>query len=91
MEAGPTETVSDVTAAYADAGTTVAVLCSTDTLYAERAAETVAALREAGATHVLLAGRSDLDGLDGTLHAGCDALAVIDAVYQSTSHQEAGR
>ena len=91
VEAGPTETVSDVTAAYADAGTTVAVLCSTDTLYAERAAETVAALREAGATHVLLAGRSDLDGLDGTLHAGCDALAVIDAVYQSTSHQEAGR
>ncbi|MBW0117312.1 methylmalonyl-CoA mutase family protein [Pseudonocardia abyssalis] len=86
VEAGPTETASDVTTAFADADTTVAVLCSTDDLYAERAAETVAALRDAGATHVLLAGRSDLDGLDGTLYAGCDAVTVIDAIYQ-----EAGR
>lgn len=86
VEAGPTETAADVTTAFAEAGTTVAVLCSTDKLYAERAAETVTALREAGATHVLLAGKSDLDGLDGTLYAGCDAVAVITAI-----HQEAGQ
>ncbi|QJY48755.1 methylmalonyl-CoA mutase family protein [Pseudonocardia broussonetiae] len=97
VEAGPTETAADVTAAFAEAGTPVAVLCSTDRIYAERAAETVAALREAGATHVLLAGKSDLEGLDGTLHAGCDALAVIDAVFEATAvfeksgHQEGAR
>lgn len=81
VEAGATESTQDVVAAFADAGTPVAVLCSTDTLYAERAAETVEALRAAGARHVLLAGKSDIPGLDGQLFAGCDALAVIDAVY----------
>ncbi|WP_232668374.1 methylmalonyl-CoA mutase family protein [Pseudonocardia sp. TRM90224] len=83
VEAGPTDAAKEVAAAFAEAGTPVAVLCSTDALYTERAAETVAALRDAGARHVLLAGRSDVDGLDGTLYAGCDALAVIDAVYSA--------
>ncbi|MBW0093047.1 methylmalonyl-CoA mutase small subunit [Pseudonocardia sp. KRD-184] len=91
VEAGPTETAADVSAAFTGAGTPVAVLCSTDRIYAERAAETVAALRDAGATHVLLAGKSDLEGLDGTLHAGCDALAVIDAVFENAGHQEGAR
>ncbi len=84
VEGGPTETVDEVRAAFADAGTTVAVLCSTDPIYAERAAETVAALREAGATRVLLAGKGEY-GTDGQLFAGCDALAVIDGVHQEVS------
>ncbi|MEJ3657888.1 methylmalonyl-CoA mutase family protein [Actinomycetes bacterium KLBMP 9759] len=81
VEAGPTEATKEVAAAFTEAGTPVAVLCSTDALYAERAAETVVALRDAGARHVLLAGKAGVEGLDGTLFAGCDALAVIDAVY----------
>ncbi|MDN5749882.1 MAG: methylmalonyl-CoA mutase subunit beta [Pseudonocardia sp.] len=85
VEAGPTETADEVVAAFADAGTTVAVLCSTDALYAERAAETAAALREAGATRILVAGKLEIDGVDGQLHAGCDALAVIDGVYEEVS------
>ena len=85
VEAGPTETAAEVAAAFADAGTTVAVLCSTDALYTERAAQTVAALREAGATRILVAGKPAVDGVDGQLHAGCDALAVIDGVYQEVS------
>ncbi|GAY10808.1 methylmalonyl-CoA mutase [Pseudonocardia sp. N23] len=80
-EAGPTESAADVAAAFAETGTPVAVLCGTDKAYADRAAETVAALRAAGATRVLLAGRAEVDGVDATLHAGCDALAVIDDVY----------
>jgi methylmalonyl-CoA mutase len=67
--------------AFRAAGTPVAVLCSTDALYAERAAETVTALRDAGARHVLLAGSADVPGVDGRLGAGCDALAVIESVY----------
>jgi methylmalonyl-CoA mutase len=63
------------------------VLCSTDALYAERAAETVATLREAGARYVLLAGQapdgSPVEGLDGHLAAGGDALAVIESVYEA--------
>jgi methylmalonyl-CoA mutase len=80
-EAGPTETAQEVAAAFAEAGTPVAVLCSTDALYAERAAEAVSALRDAGARYVLLAGKSEVDGVDDHLFAGGDALAVIDAVY----------
>jgi methylmalonyl-CoA mutase len=81
VEAGPTETPEDVAAAFGGAGTPVAVLCSTDGTYAERAEATVAALRAAGATYVLLAGRAEVPGLDGHLAAGTDALAVIEGVY----------
>ncbi|TQM11180.1 methylmalonyl-CoA mutase family protein [Pseudonocardia kunmingensis] len=81
-EAGPTESAAQVVAAFREAGTPVAVLCSTDALCAERAAETVAALREAGARQVLLAGSAGVAGMDGHLAAGCDALAVIESVYE---------
>jgi methylmalonyl-CoA mutase len=81
VEAGPTETADEVAAAFPQAGTPVAVLCSTDDLYAERAQTSVAALRAAGARYVLLAGRAEVPGVDGHLAAGGDALAVIDAVY----------
>ncbi|MHA6794581.1 methylmalonyl-CoA mutase family protein [Pseudonocardia bannensis] len=85
-EAGPTESAEDVATAFADAGTPVAVLCSTDALYAERAEATVAALHEAGARTVLLAGKPSeppIPGIDGYLYAGCDALAVIENVYEA--------
>ena len=81
VDAGPTEGVDDVVAAFSGAGTPVAVLCSSDALYAERAAGVVAGLRAAGARHVLLAGRARVDGLDGHLYAGGDALAVLAAVH----------
>jgi methylmalonyl-CoA mutase len=81
VEAGATATVDDVVAAFATAGTPVAVLCSTEAIYAERAAATVAALRAAGARHVLLAGSAVVDGLDGHLTADADALAALAGVY----------
>ncbi|ANY09215.1 methylmalonyl-CoA mutase family protein [Pseudonocardia sp. HH130630-07] len=82
-EAGPTETAEDVAEAFRGTGTTVAVLCSSDTLYAERAEPAAAALRAAGATRILLAGRpkEEVPGVDGYLYAGCDALAVLDDVH----------
>lgn len=83
VEAGPTETVEDVVKAWTDTGSPVAVLCSTDALYGERAEATVAALREAGATYVLLAGKADVPGVDAQLYAGGDALATIDAVWSA--------
>ncbi len=82
-EAGPTDSADELVAAFAEAGTPVAVLCSSDGLYAERGEAAVAALREAGARSVLLAGRAEIAGVDGRLYAGCDALAVIDAVYEA--------
>ncbi|GAA1312783.1 methylmalonyl-CoA mutase family protein [Pseudonocardia xinjiangensis] len=81
VEAGSTETADEVAAAFIASGIPVAVLCSTDAVYGERGAETVVALREAGARQVLLAGRTGVPGVDGTLHAGVDALDVIESVY----------
>jgi methylmalonyl-CoA mutase len=85
VEAGPTETAEAVaeawTAAQAPALSPVAVLCSSDPLYAERGEAAAAALRAAGARRILVAGRVDVPGVDGQLYAGCDALALIDSVY----------
>jgi methylmalonyl-CoA mutase len=86
-EAGPTDTADEVAAAFGQAGTPVAVLCSTDDLYTERAEATVATLRAAGAQHILLAGTADVPGVDGNLAAGCDAPAVIESVYRALEVQ----
>ncbi|MDT0349384.1 methylmalonyl-CoA mutase family protein [Pseudonocardia charpentierae] len=88
VEAGPTQTVDEVAAAFREAGTPVAVLCAPDGLYAERAAPVVAALRAAGARHVLLAGKARVDGLDGRLYTGVDALAVLHGIYAVLDPQE---
>ncbi|WP_369132759.1 methylmalonyl-CoA mutase subunit beta [Modestobacter sp. I12A-02662] len=74
----------DGASGLAAAGTTVACLCGADADYAESAAEVVAELRAAGATQVWLAGKPSLgvDGVDGHVYAGCDALAVLRTVHE---------
>ncbi|WP_328302367.1 methylmalonyl-CoA mutase family protein [Actinomycetospora sp. NBC_00405] len=73
---GGTDTAG-IANAFREAGTPVAVIASSDKNYDQYAADVAAALREAGATRILLAGKKDVDGVDGTLHAGCDAAAVL--------------
>ncbi|GAA4618794.1 methylmalonyl-CoA mutase family protein [Saccharopolyspora hordei] len=80
-DAGATESTADVLAAYD--GAPVVCLCSSDEVYADRAAETAEALKRAGARQVLLAGKpSGTGGVDGYVHAGCDALAVLTDVHE---------
>jgi len=70
----------EIATAFREAGTPVAVIASSDELYDQHAADVAAALRQAGATRILLAGRRVVEGsddIDGTLHAGCDAAAVL--------------
>jgi methylmalonyl-CoA mutase len=56
----------------------VAVLCSSDRLYAEQGEQAVAELRQAGAERVLLAGRpGSVSGVDEYVFTGCDAVAVL--------------
>lgn len=73
---GATTGVEDVLAAYA--GQTVAALAGTDAAYAEWGPALVAALREAGAQHIVLAGKP-VEGLTVDDHAamGLDALAFL--------------
>lgn len=79
----------DGAAGLADAGTSVACICGTDKDYAETAAGLAAELRAAGATQVWLAGKPDLavDGVDGYVHTGCDALAALRTVHQELGVQ----
>lgn len=64
---------------------TMAVLCSSDKVYAEQAHDATATLRAAGCEWIYLAGRPRGDladiveatGIDGKLYAGCDAVALL--------------
>ncbi|MGW3232970.1 methylmalonyl-CoA mutase family protein [Kitasatospora sp. NPDC001095] len=86
FQAGGIATVSAESvdpAAFAEAfrasGATVACLCSSDALYAEYASPVAEALRAAGATRVLLAGRLGEvpAGVDEFIFTGGDAVAVL--------------
>jgi methylmalonyl-CoA mutase len=96
LAAGATSGVDDVVAAYreavggaaapGDGGVPVVCLAGTDAAYAEWGAPLVAALREAGARHVILAGRPR-DGLavDDSCAVGVDALAFLARVREELS------
>ena len=69
---------------------TMAVLCSSDKVYAEQAHDAVATLRAAGCQWIYLAGRpkgelaeiAKAAGIDGTLYAGCDAVALLQEMLE---------
>jgi methylmalonyl-CoA mutase len=85
FQAGGLATPSgDGASGLADAGTTVACICGTDRDYGESAAALAAELHAAGATQVWLAGKPSLgvDGVDGYVYAGCDALDVLRTVHE---------
>ncbi|MBW8487104.1 methylmalonyl-CoA mutase subunit beta [Actinomadura parmotrematis] len=82
FQAGGIATVSGPPEDFAASGAAVAVLCSSDTLYAEHAADAAATLKGAGAVKVWLAGKGSYDGVDDRVHAGCDAVAVLEATLQ---------
>jgi methylmalonyl-CoA mutase len=69
--------LEDVVRAFRASGSTVACLCSSDRVYGEAAAPAAEALRAAGAEQIWLAGKTEIDGVDGYVHVGCDALAVL--------------
>ena len=76
--AGPTDGVESVRAAYRSEGVACSVVClaGTDAAYADWGSDVVTALREAGATHVIIAGKP-IDGVDDSCAVGVDALAFL--------------
>jgi methylmalonyl-CoA mutase len=60
---------------FAASGAVVACVCSSEHVYEESAADAIAALKEAGARYVWLAGK--FPGADATIYTGCDALAAL--------------
>ncbi len=92
FEAGGVQAVGDVgfddtdavIAAFNASGLRAAVICSSDAIYAERAAQTAAALKAAGATRVYLAGhpgdaKADYEaaGVDEFVYVGANVLDVL--------------
>ncbi|WP_246630849.1 methylmalonyl-CoA mutase subunit beta [Modestobacter lapidis] len=77
---------------FPTARTTVACICGTDREYEGSAADLAAQLRGAGARQVWLAGKESLavDGVDGHVFAGCDALAVLRAVHEQLAVRQNG-
>jgi methylmalonyl-CoA mutase len=75
-------------ARFSATGASVAVICSSDGVYAERAAATATALKEAGARKVVLAGapgdlRDELlaAGVDEFWHVGVDVLDALTRLH----------
>jgi methylmalonyl-CoA mutase len=85
--AGATRDIDDVVSAYAAAGAVpVVCLAGNDSAYSAWGADLVAALREAGATHIIVAGTlpdggQDLDA-DTTAVVGLDALDFLRSIRE---------
>lgn len=76
--------------AFTDTGCGVAVICSSDAVYAERAAATATALKEAGAVLVVVAGDPGEQaealrsaGVDEFWHAGMDVLDTLRRLHST--------
>ena len=92
FESGGVETIgnegfateADLSEAFAASGASLACLCSSDAVYAERAVPAARALQAAGARKLWLAGRPgslqaewNAAGIEDFIFAGCDAIAVL--------------
>ncbi|WP_017581431.1 methylmalonyl-CoA mutase family protein [Nocardiopsis valliformis] len=78
---GPLGDAQAAATAFTASGSRVAVICSSDKVYAEHAEAVARALRGVGARRVLLAG-APRDayreaGVDSFAHKGCDAVALL--------------
>jgi methylmalonyl-CoA mutase len=82
---GPvTDDPATIAAAFAQSGTTVACLCSSDPVYGEHAVPVARALLDAGAAAVYVAGRPKAVlgelaaiGIERTIHVGVDVRATL--------------
>ena len=79
-------------AGFRASGATLACICSSDGIYAERAVEAARVLAEAGAGPIYLAGRpTDLAeplsaaGVHAFLYVGCDLVALLDEALRAVS------
>ncbi|GII93704.1 methylmalonyl-CoA mutase subunit beta [Sinosporangium siamense] len=81
VTSGPSADPAELAEAFRASGCRVACLCSSDRFYAEHAEAVAAALKDAGAVKVWLAGKGEHIGVDARLYAGCDALEVLRTTF----------
>ena len=70
--------------AFRKSNAKIAVICASDDDYESHAVEVAAALKQAGATHIALAGKPrDIVEIDGYCFAGCAALSFLQEIHQT--------
>ena len=70
--------------AFKKSNSKIAVICAGDDDYEGHAAEVAAALKQAGATHIALAGKPrDIDDIDAYCFAGCAALSFLQEIHKT--------
>ncbi len=79
--AGPTKTPEEVAEKFKASGARIAIICGSDTSYADQAVPTEEALRAAGAERVLLAGKKSDANVDGYVYMGCPALEILNSTF----------
>ncbi|MCB1480232.1 MAG: methylmalonyl-CoA mutase [Rhodobiaceae bacterium] len=79
---------AEIASAALQSGSKLAVICSSDALYADHAVALVTALKSAGVSEVWLAGRGGEQeaalkgaGVTRFIYAGCDILEMLDAAH----------
>ena len=84
------KSAAEAAAAFKASGAKIACICSSDEVYARDAEAAAKALKQAGATRVLLAGRPGeaepalrAAGVDGFLFAGQDAVATLEGLHKA--------
>jgi methylmalonyl-CoA mutase len=94
IASAPMHNAANAGVAFAASGARIACLCSSDKVYAELGEATAGALKQAGATHVLLAGRPreqeaalKAAGVDGFIFAGGDAIATLTKLHKALGLQ----
>ena len=75
---------AELTAAFRASGSSLALLCSSDSEYAQQAGALAAELKAAGAAQVWIAGPPTLVGaeIDAAVFTGCDAVAALESMAQ---------
>ena len=70
--------------AFKKSNAKIAVICASDDDYEGHAAEVAAALKQAGATHIALAGKPrEIDDIDAYCFAGCAALSFLQEIHKT--------
>lgn len=86
----------EIAKGFDKSGVSVAVLCSTDSLYQDHAADIANALKAAGCKYLFVAGKPEnidqltASGVDECIYIGCDVVSVNESAYKAMGYNVSG-
>ncbi len=82
---------AEITAQFTASGAKIAIICGTDDAYGDYGAVVAAALRQAGALHLALAGKSDMAGVDDKIFMGAAILPFLAKIHHHLGLSEGAK